>query len=150
MKNNQNIIVYENGEIEIKVSIDNQNETIWLTQKQIAELFDVKVPAISKHIKNIFSQNKLIENMVVSKMEITTKHGAIKSKIQSKLINIYNLDVVLAVHYPMPLHLQECFTYLGYKKGDFPISERVSEEIISLPMNPYIGDDEIKYIAGNL
>ena len=52
-----------------------------------------------------------------------------------------------AVHYPMPLHLQECFAYLGYKKGDFPISEAVSEEIMSLPMNPYVSDDEIEYIS---
>lgn len=51
-----------------------------------------------------------------------------------------------AVHYPKPLHIQECFEYLGYKKGDFPISEIVSEEIMSLPMNPYLTDEEIKYI----
>jgi UDP-2-acetamido-2-deoxy-ribo-hexuluronate aminotransferase len=55
-----------------------------------------------------------------------------------------------AVHYPMPLHLQECFSYLGYKKGDFPLSEIVSDEIMSLPMNPYVSDEEIKYIVGNL
>ncbi|CAA6804964.1 MAG: Lipopolysaccharide biosynthesis protein RffA [uncultured Sulfurovum sp.] len=55
-----------------------------------------------------------------------------------------------AVHYPMPLHLQEAFTYLGYTKGDFPVSELISNEIISLPMNPYVTDDEINYIVGNL
>jgi len=55
-----------------------------------------------------------------------------------------------AVHYPMPLHLQECFNYLGYKKGDFPISELVSKEIMSLPMNPYLSDDEISYICSNI
>ena len=55
-----------------------------------------------------------------------------------------------AVHYPMPLHLQEAFEYLNYKKGDFPISERVSEEIMSLPMNPYVRDDEINYISEKL
>lgn len=52
-----------------------------------------------------------------------------------------------AVHYPMPLHLQECFEYLEYKKGDFPISEMVSNEIMSLPMNPYVTNDEIEYIC---
>ena len=50
----------------------------------------------------------------------------------------------------MPLHLQECFKYLGYKKGDFPIAEIVSDEIMSLPMNPYVTDEEIEYIVGNL
>lgn len=55
-----------------------------------------------------------------------------------------------AVHYPMPLHIQECFEYLGYKKNDFPISEIISNEIMSLPMNPYITDDEIVYISNNI
>jgi UDP-2-acetamido-2-deoxy-ribo-hexuluronate aminotransferase len=59
-------------------------------------------------------------------------------------------DVPTAVHYPIPLHLQEVFKYLGYKKGDFPISERIASEIISLPMNPYICDEEIDYIVGNI
>jgi len=55
-----------------------------------------------------------------------------------------------AVHYPMPLHLQECFAYLGHKKGDFPICELVSDEIMSLPMNPYLSDEEIEYISEKL
>ena len=94
-----NIVVYENGEIELKVSVDEKQETIWLTQKQIAELFGVNVPAISKHIKNIFKQNELIEDMVVSKMEITTKHGAVSNKTQTKIVNYYNLDMILAIGY---------------------------------------------------
>ena len=55
-----------------------------------------------------------------------------------------------AVHYPMPLHLQECFDYLGYKKGDFPIAETISNEIMSLPMNPYLLENEIDYISTTL
>ncbi len=55
-----------------------------------------------------------------------------------------------AVHYPKPLHLQECFSYLGYKEGDFPVSELISNEIMSLPMNPYLKDEEIEYIAKSL
>ena len=55
-----------------------------------------------------------------------------------------------AVHYPVPLHLQECFEYLGYKDGSFPFSEMVSKEIISLPMNPYITDEEINHIGETL
>lgn len=56
--------------------------------------------------------------------------------------------VPTAIHYPIPLHLQECFTYLDHQKGDFPVSELISREILSLPMNPYLSQDEIKYIAG--
>jgi len=62
-------------------------------------------------------------------------------------IRLKEQGIPTAVHYPMPLHLQECFEYLGYKKGDFPVAERVSQEIMSLPMNPYLDDDEIEYIS---
>ncbi len=55
-----------------------------------------------------------------------------------------------AVHYPMPLHLQEVFAYLGYKSGDFPIAEQVANEIMSLPMNPYLDENEMGYIISNL
>jgi len=67
-----------------------------------------------------------------------------RDEVQAKL---KEQGIPTAVHYPMPLHLQEAFEYLNYKKGDFPISERVSEEIMSLPMNPYVRDDEIKYVS---
>ena len=51
-----------------------------------------------------------------------------------------------AIHYPMPLHLQEAFGDLGYRENDFPVSERVSKEILSLPMSPFITQDEQDYI----
>jgi UDP-2-acetamido-2-deoxy-ribo-hexuluronate aminotransferase len=55
-----------------------------------------------------------------------------------------------AVHYPMPLHLQQCFSYLGYKKGDFSVSEKISKRVISLPMNPFISMQEISSITKNI
>jgi UDP-2-acetamido-2-deoxy-ribo-hexuluronate aminotransferase len=70
-----------------------------------------------------------------------------RDEVQNRL---KEAGIPTAVHYPMPLHLQECFSYLGYKKDDFPISETVSNEIMSLPMNPYVTKEEIKYIVGNL
>lgn len=51
------------------------------------------------------------------------------------------------IHYPKPLHLQDCFKCLGYKKGDFPIAEDVAEKILSLPMNAYLSEKEIAFIA---
>ncbi|MBI4217920.1 MAG: DegT/DnrJ/EryC1/StrS family aminotransferase, partial [Elusimicrobia bacterium] len=56
--------------------------------------------------------------------------------------------VATGVHYPIPLHLQKAFEYLGYKKGDFPVAEKISEEILSLPIFPELKDTEIKKIAG--
>jgi UDP-2-acetamido-2-deoxy-ribo-hexuluronate aminotransferase len=58
--------------------------------------------------------------------------------------------VPTAVHYPMPLHQQECFAYLGLAEGQFPISEQVAAEVMSLPMNPFLLDDEIAYVAEKL
>lgn len=59
-------------------------------------------------------------------------------------------EIPTAVHYPQPLHLQECFDYLNHKEGDFPISERVSKDIMSLPMNPYLSEEEIQYLSNTL
>ncbi|QOP41435.1 DegT/DnrJ/EryC1/StrS family aminotransferase [Sulfurimonas marina] len=70
-----------------------------------------------------------------------------RDELQARLKEV---GIPTAVHYPMPLHLQECFQYLGYKQGDFPISETVSNEIMSLPMNPYVTDEEIEYISSKL
>ena len=55
-----------------------------------------------------------------------------------------------AVHYPLPLHLQECFQYLNYKQGDFPISEKASNEVMSLPMNPFLTNDQVDYVVSKI
>ncbi len=81
------------------VQVVYRDETIWCTQKAMAQLFNVGVPAISKHLKNIFESGELVENMVVSKMEITTEHGAIPNKTQTKDVTFYNLDAVISVGY---------------------------------------------------
>lgn len=62
------------------VEVFYQNEMLWLTQKAMATLFDVGIPAISKHLKNIFEAGELNKDVVVSKMEIATQHGAIEGK----------------------------------------------------------------------
>lgn len=76
-----------------------EDETLWLTQKAMAQLFDVGVPTINKHLKNIFEEGELQENVVISKMEITTEHGAIEGKTQTRSVNFYNLDAIISVGY---------------------------------------------------
>ena len=82
-----------------KVQAVIKNETIWLTQKAMSELFGVNIPAISKHLRNIFDEGELQEKVVVSKMEITTEHGAMEGKTQTKEVNFYNLDAIISVGY---------------------------------------------------
>lgn len=93
------ILLYQNGAEKEVVNVVFHDENFWLTQKGMAELFGVKVPAISKHLKNIFLDEELDESVVISKMEITTPHGAIEGKTQTNEANFYNLDAIIAVGY---------------------------------------------------
>ena len=99
MVNGGEILLYQNGAEKEVVNVVFHDENFWLTQKGMAELFGVKVPAISKHLKNIFLDEELDETVVVSKMEITTPHGAIEGKTQTNEANFYNLDAIIAVGY---------------------------------------------------
>ena len=92
-------LIYNSVEENVSVNAVIHDATIWLTQKAMAELFDVGVPAINKHLKNIFEEGELDENMVVSKMEITTPHGAIEGKTQTHETKFYNLDAIISVGY---------------------------------------------------
>ena len=90
---NTNTLLYvgEEGEVSIDVIIDHERETMWATQKTMADLFDVNVPAISKHLKNIFEEGELQKNSVISKMETTASDGKKYST------NFYNLDAIISV-----------------------------------------------------
>jgi len=73
----------------------------------------------------------------------------VKVKNRDKLyLKLKENGISVAVHYPLPLHLQEAYRYLGYKKGDFPVSEACSESLLSLPMFPELTQEEIKRIVG--
>ena len=95
------IILYRPDELaeHIEVRIDEKTETIWLTQKQIAELFGTQRPAITKHLRNIFKSRELDESVVSSILEHTTPHGAIEGKTQNVEVKYYNIDAVLSVGY---------------------------------------------------
>ncbi|WP_269226930.1 virulence RhuM family protein [Flavobacterium eburneipallidum] len=86
-------VLYTAPSGEIRVDVLLQNESVWLTQKAIAELFGVQVPAISKHFKNIFEEGELVESSVISKMETTA------SDDKNYITNYYNLDAIISVGY---------------------------------------------------
>ena len=81
------------------IQVIMENETVWLSQQQMADIFDVQRPAITKHLQNIFNDQELNEEMVSSIMEHTTTHGAIYGKTQSSKVKVYNLDAIIAVGY---------------------------------------------------
>jgi len=92
-------LLYTAPDGKVRVECILHDETIWLTQKRIAELFGVGVPAISKHLKNIFEAGELLEEVVVSILETTTQHGAIEGKSQAQQTRFYNLDAIISVGY---------------------------------------------------
>lgn len=99
MDNNFNFLVYQTTEENVSVNALIKDETIWLTQKAMAELFETDKSSISRHLKNIFNEGELDENMVIAKIATTTQHGAIKGKTQSHLTQFYNLDAIISVGY---------------------------------------------------
>jgi hypothetical protein len=99
MEKDFRFLIYKSEEEDISVDAVVKDESIWLSQKGMAELFGVQVPAINKHLKNIFEDGELNEEVVISKMEITTQHGAIPEKVQSKDTKFYNLDAIISVGY---------------------------------------------------
>ena len=92
-------LLYSTPNAEVKVEVLLHGETLWLSQKRMAELFGVGVPAISKHLKNIFESGELQEKLVVSILESTTEHGAVAGLSQTKPVKYYNLDAVISVGY---------------------------------------------------
>lgn len=91
----QNVVLYTDdlGHVSLEVSLEH--ETVWLSQKQMAELFDVKIPAINKHIKNILNEGEL-ETSTISKMEIVQQEGERKVKRE---VEFYNLDMIVSLGY---------------------------------------------------
>lgn len=94
-----NIIIYQTPDGKTSVDVKLENETVWLTQAQMAELFQKDRTVITRHINNIFKEGELNKDMVCAKFAHTTPHGAIKGKKQTQEIILYNLDVIISVGY---------------------------------------------------
>ena len=90
-------LIYNTPQENIKVNVVIKDETIWLTQKAMATLFGVQVPAISKHLKNIYEEGELVENATISKMETVVNRG-FRGEV-NEVIEFYNLDAIISVGY---------------------------------------------------
>ncbi len=93
------ILLYTTPSGKVKVEIYLQNETIWLTQQKMADLFGVDRTVVTKHIGNIFKSGELNEQVVCANFTHTTPHGAIIGKTQETITKFYNLDVIISVGY---------------------------------------------------
>ncbi|MDR0677049.1 MAG: virulence RhuM family protein, partial [Elusimicrobiota bacterium] len=90
------IIIYQSADGKTKIDVKLENENIWLNQKQMSDLFGVEVPAVLKHIKNIFEVGELSEDSTISKMEIVQQEG---ERLVKREITFYNLDAIISVGY---------------------------------------------------
>ena len=97
--NHGEMIIYQTEDGLTKIDVNMQDETVWLTQEQMAELFQRDKSTISRHIKNIFAEGELDEKVVVAEFATTSQHGAMEGKTQNNITKFYNLDVVISVGY---------------------------------------------------
>lgn len=117
----------------IDESIKKRDEIASLYREALADCMGIRFPEIKGNQKpvhyvfNILANNRDELASYLKKNEIGT-----------------------SIYYPKPLHLQKCFEYLGYKKGDFPVSEKVCEEIIALPIYPEITKDEVEFVCDTI
>ena len=89
---NDEMLIYQSQDGTIKVDVLFQNEMVWLNQEQMAMLFGKSRSTITEHIRNVFEEGELQEDMVCRKFRHTTQHGAIEGLLQTKEVNFYNLD----------------------------------------------------------
>ena len=96
MNKEMRMVLYHADDSDTEVNVVFQNDSIWATQKSMAELFAVNPPAINKHLKNIYAEGELQESSTISKMEIVQNEGGRQVK---RLVDFYNLDAIISVGY---------------------------------------------------
>lgn len=130
------IIIYQTEDGQTQIDVRLENETVWLTQAQMAELFQKDRTVITRHINNVFNEGELNREEVCAKFAHTTRHGAIEGKQQIQEIVLYNLDVIISVGYRVKSKRGTAFRIWARKiikdylvKG-YAVNERIRKEQI--------------------
>jgi len=97
--NYSEILIYQNPDGNIKIDVRLEDETVWLTQSQMADLFGKGRSTVTEHIQNVFEEGELEEKLVCRNFRHTTQHGAIIGKTQESTVKYYNLDVIISVSF---------------------------------------------------
>ena len=97
--NNSELLLYQNPDGTIKIDVRLEDETVWLTQEQMAMLFGKGRSTVTEHIQNVFKEGELDGKVVCREFRHTTRHGTIEDKTQEKPVKYYNLDVIISVGY---------------------------------------------------
>jgi hypothetical protein len=96
---NSDIVIYQNSDGNIKIDVRLEDETVWLSQIQVATLFGKARTTITEHIQNVFAEGELDEKVVCREFRHNAPHGALVGKTQEKSVKYYNLEMILAVGY---------------------------------------------------
>ena len=121
-KTTHKLIIYQNENGETKLDVRFQDETVWLTQKLMAELFQTSVPNINIHLKNIFEEGELDENRTIKDFLIVQKEGA--REVKRKQV-FYNLDAIISVGYRIKSNVATKFRTMGNKPTKRIYSKRI-------------------------
>lgn len=101
--------------------------------RRLSEISQIRIPQVDKNNHEVY----YVYNILVPKRDELAQY-------------LSENEIGYSIYYPLPLHLQKCFSYLGYKKGDFPVAERICEQIIALPMYPELTEDEIEFVCDKI
>ena len=130
------IVIYQTEDGQTQIDVRFENETVWLTQAQMAELFEKDRTVITRHINNVFKEGELDREQVSAKFAHTTRHGAIEGKLQVQETILYNLDVIISVGYRVKSKRGTAFRIWARKvlkeylvKG-YAVNERIRKEQI--------------------
>jgi len=124
--NTGEILIYQNSEGSIKIAVRLEEETVWLTQDQMAALFGKARTTITEHIQNVFKEGELNEEVVCWNFRLTTQHGAIEGKTQEISVKHYNLDVIISVGYRVQSQQGTQFRIWA--------TQRLKEYIVKMPI----------------
>ena len=130
------IVIYQTEDGQTQIDVRFENETVWLTQAQMAELFEKDRTVITRHINNVFKEGELDKEQVSAKFAHTTRHGAIEGQLQVQETILYNLDVIISVGYRVKSKRGTAFRIWARKvlkeylvKG-YAVNERIRKEQI--------------------
>ncbi|PAF45205.1 DegT/DnrJ/EryC1/StrS family aminotransferase [Helicobacter sp. 11S02596-1] len=139
---------YQHAHIGINARLDSLQAAILRVKLKHYPAQISRRQKVAKLYEKYLANKPLARQKIPKNTQSVYAQYAILSPHRDKLEkNLTAHHIPYAIHYPKPLHLQDCFAYLGYQAGDFEVCERVAKQILSLPMNPYLSEEEIAFIC---
>lgn len=138
---------YDNVRIGINGRFDTMQAAVLLAKLEIfAEEIELRDKVASRYSRKL---GEAVVTPVVKedRTSVWAQYSVLTEKREQALQSLKDKGIPTAVYYPKPLHLQPAYEFLGYQKGDFPISEKTAEQIFSIPMYPYLSEEDQDYIV---